>query len=76
MFIRDKTIQKDIVVILPEDAKDISCTRRYIIHDVNTFLSNYLKNLIQEIPIVETLEDYKNYIERLQKVQIRAFTWK
>jgi hypothetical protein len=75
VHLQTRTLQKDTVVILQEDTKDILCTRRDIILDVGTFLSNYLKDLIQEIPIVETLEDYKDYIERLQKIQIRALVW-
>jgi hypothetical protein len=75
VHLQTRTLQKDTVVILQEDTKDILCTRRDIILDVGTFLSNYLKDLIQEIPIVETLEDYKDYIERLQKIQIQALVW-
>ena len=75
VHLQTRTLQKDTVVILLDDAKDILCTRRDIILDVGTFLSNYVKDLIQEIPIVESLKDYKDYIERLQKVQIQALAW-
>jgi len=75
VHLQTRTLQKDTVVMLLDDAKDILCTRRDIILDVGTFLSNYVKDLIQEIPIVESLKDYKDYIERLQKVQIQALAW-
>lgn len=75
VHLQTRTLQKDTVVILQEDAKDILCMRRDIILDVGTFLSNYVKDLIQEIPIVGRLKDYKDYMERLQKIQIQALVW-
>ena len=75
VHLQTRTLQKDTVVMLLDDAKDILCTRRDIILDVGTFLSNYVKDLIQEIPMVERLKDYKDYMERLQKIQIQALAW-
>jgi len=75
VHLQTRTLQKVTVVMLPEDARDILCTRRDIILEVGTFLSNYVKDLIQQIPIVESLTDYKEYMERLQKIQIQALAW-
>jgi hypothetical protein len=75
VHLQTRTLQKDTVVMLLDDAKDILSTRRDIILDVGTFLSNYVKDLIQEIPSVERLKDYKDYRERLQKIQIQALAW-
>jgi hypothetical protein len=75
VYVQTRTLQKATVVMLPEDARDIVCTRSDIILEVVTFLTHYVKDLIQEIPIVEKLKDYQDYTERLEKVRIQASAW-
>lgn len=69
VYLQTRTLEKNTVFFLSEDVKDILCTKRDIILDVCSFLSVYMNQLANEIPILKRLEDYNDYMNRLGILQ-------
>lgn len=73
VYIQTRTLGKDAVITSGEDVIDpIVCPKKDLILEACSFLDNYLKDLVKEIPIVEELNDFKAYLRRLKNIQVQA----
>lgn len=73
VYLQTRTLHGDAVVASPEDViAPIASMKKDVIVNSCIFLQEYLRNLIEEIPTVADLEDYKEYLAQLEKNQLQV----